>query len=161
MENIEFKPNGSVIVGTTVSRGQRITAVAQLCPGDTFSEFIGQQIVKYRIEIKQRKRDLANTREVISLLQSINERENIAIALGERKPWQVSKHWMRFIQEACEERNSQLENIAFAKAMVEVLTKTNGDFQEMRNIINAKNWKDEKKQQLIKEIDALERASKE
>ena len=146
MRNVAYTIiDGTTIKGTVVSKGETFEAEAKLCPGDNFSETVGKLIVKYRLEVQQRKRDLANTDEVIARLQLIQNTET------KLKPKsKISKHWMRFIQEACEERKSQMENISFAKAMIEILSSCGSTRVEdmIRNIVNS-NYKNERKSKLL------------
>ena len=155
MENIEFKVCGRVIIGTTVSKGELFTAKASLMPGDTFSELIGKQLVKYRLEVLQRRRDLESTNEVIETLKDIIETNEYNVYHRFIMPSQVSKHWMRFNQEACEERKSQLENIAFAETMIDVLSKSEGNFEKMHALVDAGKGSETRKEHLHREIDAI------
>lgn len=143
MRNIDYVIKGTTITGTVVSKGETFTATANLYPGDVYSENLGKLIVKYRLEIQQRKRDLANTNDVIERLKVIYDNEY------ENKPEsRISKHWMRFLQKTCEERKSQLENISFAKNMLKILT--SGDRYEdmVRNIIKSR-YSDERTEKLL------------
>ena len=145
MRNIDYKyidykfSGDNTITGTVVSKGEEFTATAKLCPGDKYSEELGKLIVKYRLEIKQRRRDLHNTEEVIEKLQKIYAEEY------RNKPFsEISKHWMRFIQDASEERKSQLENIAFAKNTLEILSHTDGNVETMIRKIVKKHYSEER-----------------
>ena len=51
---------------------------------------------------------------------------------------------MRFIQDASEERKSQLENIAFAKTALEVLSQGDGKVETMIRKIVKKHYSDER-----------------
>ena len=145
MRNVEYTIDGTTIKGTVISKGETFEAEAKLCPGDAYSETAGKLIVKYRLEVMQRKRDLENTNEVIERLQTIQKTEE------KIKPKsKVSKHWMRFIQDACEERKSQLENISFAKAMVKILGSCGSTrVEDMIRAIIASHYTDERKSALI------------
>ena len=152
MRNIYYiKNNQETITGTVVSKGETFTATAKLFPGDDFSEEIGKLIVKYRLEVLQRKRDLRNTNEVIEKLQAINGEEHKT-----KKFCEVSKHWMRFIQDACEERQAQLENIKFAKTMLDILEHTEGDTVKMVKMVLDKHLSVERTTRLIREIYAIQ-----
>ena len=137
---IDYKFSGdNTITGTMVSKGERFTATAKLCPGDKYSEELGKLIVKYRLEIKQRKRDLQNTEDVIKKLKEIYDEE------FQYKDFSgISKHWMRFIQDASEERKSQLENIAFAKTALEILCDGDGKVETMIRKIVKKHYSDDR-----------------
>lgn len=140
MRNVHYGfSRDNTITGYVVSKGETFTAEAKLSPGDKYSEQIGKSIVKYRLEIKQRKRDLHNTEEVINRLQEIYAQENKTKNFSE-----VSKHWMRFIQDACEERKSQLDNIAFAKIMLELLTEGDVKVENIIRKIVRKHYSDER-----------------
>ena len=140
MRNVHYEFSGdNTITGTVVSKGETFTATAKLCPGDKYSEELGKLIVKYRLEIKQRRRDLRNTEEVIKRLKEIYADEHNTKDFSE-----ISKHWMRFIQDASEERKSQLENIAFAKTALEVLSQCDGKVETMIRRIVKKHYSDER-----------------
>ena len=149
MRNIDYVVNGTAITGTVVSKGETFTAEAKLYPGDAYDEFVGKLIVKYRLEIKQRKRDLQNTNDVIQRLRVIydNEYEN-------KSHSHVSKHWMRFIQEACNERKAQLENISFAESMLEVLINANR-YEDMVRYVVRKHYSDSKTEKLLLTLTSL------
>ena len=140
MRNVHYEFSGdNTITGTVISKGEEFTATAKLCPGDKYSEELGKLIVKYRLEIKQRRRDLRNTEEVIKRLKEIYADEHNNKDFSE-----ISKHWMRFIQDASEERKSQLENIAFAKTALEVLSQGDGKVETMIRKIVKKHYSDER-----------------
>ena len=145
MRNIRYKSSSdNTITGYVVSKGETFKAEAKLCPGDKYSEEIGKSIVRYRLEIKQRKRDLHNTEDVIKRLKEIYAQEH-----ANKDFSQISKHWMRFIQDACEERKSQLENIAFAKTMLEILSEGNGKVEDMIRKIVHKNYSEDRTVSLL------------
>ena len=94
-----------------------------LLPHDVFDVERGKEIAAYRCEIAQRKRDLRNTEDVITTLRGIIENNEYQIYHRFLNRSEVSKHWDIFLKQACDERQSQLENIAFCKKELEKLTK--------------------------------------
>jgi hypothetical protein len=145
MRNVHYElSSDNTITGYVVSKGETFKAEAKLCPGDKYSEELGKSIVRYRLEIKQRKRDLHNTEEVIKRLKEIYADEH-----ANKDFSKISKHWMRFIQDACEERKSQLENIAFAKTMLEILSEGDGKVEEMISKVVAKHYTEERTVSLL------------
>ena len=106
-----------------VSKGEKIYGYSKCGPQDVFDVERGKEIAAYRCEIAQRKRDLRNTENVISILHDIIENNEYQVYHRFLKRSEVSKHWEIFIKQACDERQSQLENIAFCEKELENLTK--------------------------------------
>ena len=106
-----------------VSKGDKIYGYSKCGPQDVFDVERGKEIAAYRCEIAQRKRDLRNTENVISILHDIIENNEYQVYHRFLKRSEVSKHWEIFIKEACDERQSQLDNIAFCEKELEKLTK--------------------------------------
>lgn len=106
-----------------VSKGDKIYGYSKCSPQDVFDVERGKEIAAYRCEIAQRKRDLRNTESVIKTLHDIIEDNEYQIYHRFLKRSEVSKHWEIFIKQACDERQSQLENIAFCEKELEKLTK--------------------------------------
>jgi len=106
-----------------VSKGEKIYGYSKCGPRDIFDVERGKEIAAYRCEIAQRKRDLRNTDAVIEQLRAIIEGNEYRIYHRFLKRSEVSKHWDNFLKQACDERKSQLENIAFCEKELEKLTK--------------------------------------
>lgn len=106
-----------------VSKGEKIYGYSKCGPRDVFDVERGKEIAAYRCEIAQRRRDLRNTEVVITALRDIIENNEYQIYHRFLNRSQVSKHWDIFLKQACEERQSQLDNIAFCEKELEKLTK--------------------------------------
>ena len=106
-----------------VSKGEKIYGYSKCGPRDVFDVDRGKEIAAYRCEIAQRKRDLRNTENVIATLRGIIENNEYQIYHRFLNRSEVSKHWDNFLKLACDERQSQLENIAFCEKELENLTK--------------------------------------
>ena len=106
-----------------VSKGDKIYGYSKCGPQDVFDVERGKEIAAYRCEIAQRKRDLRNTESVIKTLHDIIENNEYQVYHRFLKRSEVSKHWEIFIKQACDERQSQLDNIAFCEKELEKLTK--------------------------------------
>ena len=106
-----------------ISKGEKIYGYSKCGPHDVFDVERGKEIAAYRCEIAQRKRDLRNTENVISILHDIIENNEYQVYHRFLKRSEVSKHWEIFIKQACDERQSQLDNIAFCEKELEKLTK--------------------------------------
>ena len=106
-----------------VSKGEKFYGYSKCGAHDVFDVERGKEIAAYRCEIAQRKRDLRNTEEVITTLQSIIENNEYQIYHRFKNRSEVSKHWDNFLKLACDEHQSQLENIAFCEKELEKLTK--------------------------------------
>ena len=106
-----------------VSKGDKIYGYSKCGPQDVFDVERGKEIAAYRCEIAQRKRDLRNTDAVIEQLRNIIENNEYQVYHRFLNRSEVSKHWEIFIKQACDARQSQLENIAFCEKELEKLTK--------------------------------------
>lgn len=106
-----------------VSKGEKIYGYSKCGPHDTFDVERGKEIAAYRCEINQRKRDLRNTEEVIDRLQNIIEEIEYQVYHRFMDRSLVSKHWDTFLRLACEERQTQLDNIHFCEEQIEKLSK--------------------------------------
>lgn len=106
-----------------VSKGEKFYGYSKCGQRDVFDVERGKEIAAYRCEIAQRKRDLRNTEQVIRDLQAIIENNEYQIYHRFLERSEVSKHWDNFLKIACDERQSQLENIAFCEKELEKLTK--------------------------------------
>lgn len=105
------------VVRSIRSKGEDFYAHSKCETGDKFIKEIGMAIVDYRLEIAQRRRDLKNTNEFIATLTAMDKEK---MEKGGRK--ETSKHYIRSVQKACEERNSQYENIKYCKMRLKQLS---------------------------------------
>lgn len=110
--NMTFEVNEGkrTVVCKIKSKGQNIFGIAKCSIDDVFDVEKGKLIAAYRAEIKQRQRDLRNTKGVICLLQDLIHKFSVV-----NPEWKRSKHWDNFLRIACEEKNKQMENIKFCK----------------------------------------------
>jgi predicted RNase H-like nuclease (RuvC/YqgF family) len=105
------------------SRGEHIYGVAKCNPDDEWDVNLGKAIASLRAEIKQRKRDLANTGEVIEELKQIIKSHEYQVQHGYLKRSEISRHWDHFLQEAINEQQLQRENIKFCETEIKRLAK--------------------------------------
>ena len=111
----EVNKEKKTVTCSIMSKGEKIYAYSKCGPDDKFDEERGKEIAAFRVEIKQRKRDLAVTNEVIDNLKAIINSNEHSVHMGWKKRSEISKHWSNFLRLACDERRSQLENIRYCK----------------------------------------------
>lgn len=105
------------------SRGEHIYGVSKCSPDDEWDVDLGKAIASLRAEIKQRKRDLANTGDVIEELKQIIASHEYQVQHGYMKRSEISRHWNHFLQEAIDEQKIQRENIKFCNSEIKRLSK--------------------------------------
>jgi len=105
------------------SRGEKVYGYAKCGPRDEFDIERGKEIAAWRCEIAQRKRDLAITNDVIDTLHAIIENNEDSVYHHYMTRAQVSKHWDKFLKDACDEKKRQLEHIRFCKKELKKLIK--------------------------------------
>lgn len=111
------------VTAYVVSKGKKYYGVAKCGPHDVWDVERGKEIALYRVEIAQRRHDLAITNEVIRDLQQIIDNNAYQVYHRFLDQSEVSKHWEEFLRLACDEAKSQLNNIHFCEEQIEKLSK--------------------------------------